>query len=276
MSVKLIYQKNLLPLLNDRTLESTVGNWATVGNHAVSRVTTAKRSGLASLKVIASGAGDNSANHAKLPTANFSSFILSSGQTASVTIYIQGTIGNTYTLYVGAGAGHSATLVATGEGAWDAFNLPEWTPTVADSDLRIYAPGAETFYLDDLSVNYMLSLATISVRGIDDFDDVQYINPVQNQSDNGTLYDLKDGFRRVITIDFGVVLTKSDRIFINDFLYNSTYRAITHGSETIQVVPADGAGHSNVWLNNTHLGRSYTLRLLEKTALTASPSSWTS
>ena len=113
--------------------------------------------------------------------------------------------------------------------------------------------------------------SVLSVRGMDDGDEIQTHNPFLNTSDDGTLYENMDSFRRAITIDFGVVSAAADRLFLFNWA-TAKDKTITFGSITnLQVVLEDVTRFMNTWLGGSKDAKSYPLRVRERTSWTVVP-----
>ena len=130
-----------------------------------------------------------------------------------------------------------------------------------------------TLLLDDIQACLAKTYTVYSVHGVDDLDDLAYWPPHSKELLDGSLKEVISGFRRVITIDFGPIMTKADRLFLHNWAKASDKRLITENDD-IQVVLADPAGLSNTWLQDVSLFRAFTLRLFEKSIRTTNPTSW--
>jgi len=117
---------------------------------------------------------------------------------------------------------------------------------------------------------YLQTYTVLSVRGIDDFDEIQFYPAYRNDYLDGTLDDPQKVFRRVITIGFGVVQDAGTRRFLERW-QNFPQRSIIYGAQEIIVDPFD-ASFSNTWQNNVKLGRYFVIRCIEATPISVQPS----
>ncbi len=134
---------------------------------------------------------------------------------------------------------------------------------------------ADTITLTHGIVPQSKTLSVLRVKGFDDADEVEYHNVFQNTSDDGTIYEYADGYRRIITVDFGVIQNKIDRIFLHDFVRARNTKKISYGNESnLAVVLHDMEGFSNEWIDDVEVAKNYVLRLKEKNLRTVNPSYW--
>ena len=114
-------------------------------------------------------------------------------------------------------------------------------------------------------------LPFILLRGLDDGDEIQGHNAFMSTSDDGTLYPNVDAFRRVITLDLGVVPVQANRDFVFAWATSKDATIASGAIADLGVVLEDVTKFMNTWLNNVKIGKSYPIRLLEKTAWTSKP-----
>ncbi|HEY5614410.1 MAG TPA: hypothetical protein VIL52_00175 [Bacteroidota bacterium] len=112
------------------------------------------------------------------------------------------------------------------------------------------------------------TLAVNAVRTIDDPDEFELFPGIQHQYLNGALEEQIKGFRRVITIDFGVLQNIFDRFAVLYFLLDPE-RTIDYspgilGESDIAVALENPGGFANEWMGGMSLGKRYVLRLREK------------
>lgn len=110
----------------------------------------------------------------------------------------------------------------------------------------------------------------LSVKGMDDFDELEFHNTFINTSDNGELFENYDAWRRVITIEFDI-LTQAERTHFFNFMVTMNTKVLVYGSYTISVVNYDANGFANEWLEGLKTAKKFTQRFKEKTALTTVP-----
>lgn len=122
---------------------------------------------------------------------------------------------------------------------------------------------------------YSQAFNVLSVRGYDDADSIQLVPPYQAELVDGSARSYFKGFRRVITIDFGVVASSVDRRTLLEFWQSNTRSIVYLGNqvlaEEVYVSPEDVSGYENEWLWNTLLARRYILRVLENQIHTSFP-----
>lgn len=127
-----------------------------------------------------------------------------------------------------------------------------------DTITLTYTPFGGTLTSKGFNVN--------AVRGLDDPDEFAFFPALQHNYLDGTIEDQIKGFRRIITIDFGVIADRNDRIAILNFILDNG-RKLSYGSpaKEVFVMLDDPSGFSNNWLDSSALGRHFVLKLKEKT-----------
>jgi hypothetical protein len=122
-------------------------------------------------------------------------------------------------------------------------------------------------YIDYSNVTKQQTFNILSAKGFDEPDQVQLFPPIQNKKLDGTIDEQIKGFRRVITMDLGVVASSVDRKTVNEFLESQTKSIIYQGSqveaEEVFVNLQDISGYENRWLYDCSLAKYYTLQVLE-------------
>lgn len=118
-----------------------------------------------------------------------------------------------------------------------------------------------------------LTLNVMWIKGHAEFEDVEFHNSLQNKSDDGVYYEMIDAYRRVITINFGVVLDSGNRAFIVAWMLDRT-RTVTYLGSEIAVVPYDDKGFANTWWNNLSFAKALTLKFRERNTTVASGSGY--
>jgi len=122
------------------------------------------------------------------------------------------------------------------------------------------------------SVPSEVELTPLRVRGFDDVDDFELVNPVDRTGAGGTRSQGNVGFRRLITVDLGVVKEKTSRTYLMDWM-RAVDRQIVYSGETVQVTPRDPKGFASVVKESLYF-RRFAFALLERDARTALPPSW--
>ena len=113
----------------------------------------------------------------------------------------------------------------------------------------------------------------LSQRGIDDVDDFELVNPISKVAADGTLIQGSIGFRRLMTVDFGHVKEKDDRLYLVTWLLANN-RQIVFAGETISVSLPDARELIARLLNNCKYFKAYSLTMTDRLPLTAAPSAW--
>jgi len=131
--------------------------------------------------------------------------------------------------------------------------------------------GALVLYLDDIRAVVGNDYDAYSVRGIDDLDDITLFPDLQNQFLDGSASRQNVGFWRNITLDLGVLTTKSDRTFLRAFSMATDQELIYNGESIPVVFTGDLAAN---WVENYSEAKQYFLTLRDKTLQTTNPASW--
>jgi len=113
------------------------------------------------------------------------------------------------------------------------------------------------------------SYAALSLRGFDEPDEVRLIGRPHEYPD-GSLDEQLRGFKRVITIDFGVLQNLADRIFILKFL-NGAKRQVRTATQVAFVALEDPGRYANEWIDNLQHGKRFILRLIDEGVYTIFP-----
>jgi hypothetical protein len=133
--------------------------------------------------------------------------------------------------------------------------------------------GAATFYVDDIRAFIGRSYSTLGCRGVDDPDEVIYSPGTAYTGLDGSKYEVIVAYQRVATVDFGVVSTKTDRLFLHTF-HSQSDKCIYYNNEECSVVNDKPDAHANEWIDGFVYGRSFTVRFIEQTSRTTDPPSW--
>jgi hypothetical protein len=133
--------------------------------------------------------------------------------------------------------------------------------------------GAATFYVDDIEAFIGRSYSVLGVRGLDDPDEtIEYpgkgFAPLDGSKIESSLV-----YNRVVSVDFGVVSAKTDRVFLHTH-HRASDKAIYYNNEDCLVVNEKPDSHSNEWIDGLVYARSFTKQYIEKTARSTDPPSW--
>ena len=200
-------------LVTNRFFESDASGWSGQGNHSVARSTVDKHTGVASLLVTSSGAG-NFLNNALTAVA------LVAGNKYCSDIWVKSNTGNT-SLVVATSAGQQLqTFTITASWARYAINA---AITASAGYVCYWLNGAGTFYLDD-----------VSFAKCYDYSVLLWFNASQQASSYTRLITYNDG---------GVTVTPFD--IMCDVAANRTMNiSFGDGTTTIAIVPS-----TNTWFN---------------------------
>ena len=113
----------------------------------------------------------------------------------------------------------------------------------------------------------------LSQRGIDDVDDFELVNPVSKVAANGTLIQGSVGFRRRMSVDFGLVKEKADRVYLVSWILANN-RQITFAGETISVSLPDLRELVARLLNSCKYFKAFQMTMVDRLPLTSAPSAW--
>lgn len=203
----------MITAADDRGFESTVGNWTGAGNHSVSRSTTDKRTGTASMAVVASAAGDSTTNYVTLAFANFDTVV--SGSKYTVEGYARSnTATTTITMVIGSKTVTSGTL-STVAGTFTKFVLNfQATASELSQGIKLYLNKAATVYVDDISFTQAFDLMVLGLVNLNASAPVATANILQRRKSGGNpIFDLN--------VDSGVnlrfVFRDTDGLALSDF-----------------------------------------------------------
>ena len=125
---------------------------------------------------------------------------------------------------------------------------------------------------------YVRSFPLLAMRGVDDPDEFrivgqQYVDPA------GEISEQIIGFKRIMTLDFGVVSANldggfEDRKFLHAFLISEVRRIAYNlgAGEEWHVELYEPEQFSNEWLDDSMFARRFVLRLIDKGVLQIFPS----
>lgn len=112
-------------------------------------------------------------------------------------------------------------------------------------------------------------------QGFGRFDEVGFWPPEQQHLPDGSIRENYSGARRVITVRFGVVSSKTDRAWFLLFVMSNAMQ-LTYNGESVNVVLDNWREFGCERLFDFSMTRSFTIRFLEKTVLASAPGSWNS
>ncbi len=139
----------MITATDDRTFETTVGNWTGAGTHSIARSILQAHSGSASGLITATGIGDATTNYVQLDYPNFTAIV--SGSKFTREIWARSLIAGTK--ITGVIGDQSSQSVALFTSAWTkvVFNFQATVSTV-NQPLRIYLSAIDGVYIDDVSL----------------------------------------------------------------------------------------------------------------------------
>ena len=136
-------------------------------------------------------------------------------------------------------------------------------------------PSITLKYVDTASLTYQQTFSALSVKGFRAGDGHVVVPGVYVGLLNGSIRKKQAGFRRVFTLDLGVITTAATLEFLGGFLASETqYLTFTYDSTTetdLRVVDRHEEYEAG-WINNIEIGRQILLRLEEANSRTAYPS----
>jgi hypothetical protein len=137
----------------------------------------------------------------------------------------------------------------------------------------ITALGAFDLYLDDIQAFDGRVYGALAIRGLTDPDDVELNAAGIVKLLDGSYYaNDVPSYNRNITISFGPLLNKADRVFLLEAWKKATIRVIAQGDEATVCRTTEKFG--NEWLDGLDFAKSFTLGFVEKTARTTDPYSF--
>jgi hypothetical protein len=119
--------------------------------------------------------------------------------------------------------------------------------------------------------------STLGVRGFDDIDELSFWPALSKTLLDGSQSQTNLKAARIITVDFGVIQTKADRVWLMKFFMAPVKELICASpSETVEVVMESADGVSNEWLEGLSMARAFTIRFKEKVPFAPgdTPAAW--
>ena len=131
--------------------------------------------------------------------------------------------------------------------------------------------------MDTITLTYGVTSKVYDIlgppRGLADFDEVRLWPPTQNELPDGSILQEFSGAARTITVDFGVIPERDDRVWLVSFLLSNDMH-LTYGGEEIEVVLADSSQFGSIRHSDFVLTRQFSVTFLEKTMSATAPASW--
>jgi hypothetical protein len=115
--------------------------------------------------------------------------------------------------------------------------------------------------------SFEVEMNVLSVRGFDAPDEWELFPPLQRCLLNGSIDEKITGYRRVITIDFGVIADSTKQAQLFAFIRNSARTVTYHGTE-LSVAISGIETYANEWIDGTKIARRYVLKCKEKAVQT--------
>ena len=128
-----------------------------------------------------------------------------------------------------------------------------------------------TFTYIRSGTTYTRDIDVLSLRGWTDPDEFENFG-VQQSYLSGSVQERFIGFRRIVTIDFGVINDRDDRIHLLYWMLAAN-KSITYSSDTAHFALLDFGRYANEWLESCELGRQFILSLAETDIRTTMPTS---
>ena len=111
------------------------------------------------------------------------------------------------------------------------------------------------------------------VRGLDDVDELRFWPAIQNQLLDGSMVENVSKFGRTITVNFGVIPVKADRVWLAMWMIG-TSKVLSVAAEEIPVVLGSLDGFANEWVDGFELAKSFTVVCKEVSVTSSQPASW--
>jgi hypothetical protein len=102
-----------------------------------------------------------------------------------------------------------------------------------------------------------------SVKGLDSPDEIELWPAIQDELLDGILDDDILGYRRIVTIEFGVIDDAALKAFIVNFMI-SPQKILIYNAEEVQVSMYDPKGYTYEWRENIKFASALTLRFKER------------
>ena len=102
-----------------------------------------------------------------------------------------------------------------------------------------------------------------SVKGLDSPDEIELWPAIQDELLDGILDDDILGYRRIVTIEFGVIDDDALKAFIVNFMISSQ-KILIYNAEEVQVSMYDPKGYTYEWREDIKFASALTLRFKER------------
>jgi len=273
-TVTLLYNATTLPALLDRNAEGFTSNWTSGGTQTISTSTDYAHSGAQSFKLVSAGFGDFTTNYAGLPALD--SQTVAVGTQYAITLWVLQPTGAPISFMIQTNGVQTSPsqFLTIPDGSWHPITWV-FTAASANTELKIQVSAAYTVYIDDITVTQATQLNILSMKGLDDPDSYSFFPAIRNDYLDGSIDTQFQAFRRVVTIDCGVVQARADRLGILSFWMDNSrminYTSSSASEAQLPFVPKDASGYSNTWEQNTKLGRRFVLNLDEPSTRTTFP-----
>ena len=109
---------------------------------------------------------------------------------------------------------------------------------------------------------YTHDFELLSLKGYDDIDQVEIVG-VQHRHLDGSISEQIRGYRRILSLDFGVLQDFEGRLFLVNFIRNSDREVRKASSGFVNAVLIDWERFVNEWKDNLAIGRRFYLELVQ-------------
>lgn len=116
--------------------------------------------------------------------------------------------------------------------------------------------------------------SVLSIRGLHDVDDVSFWPANTQVLLDGSKRQKISSFGRTITVDFGVISTQADRVWLVVPFSLALVKQIEYDGETVSVVLKNPDQLSSEWRGGFEGARSYVIEFLEVAMNTTAPTAW--
>src|SRR5574343_717216 len=135
-------------------------------------------------------------------------------------------------------------------------------------------PSITLNYVDSTGSAYTQTFSAYAVKGFDALDDIELFPNLQHSYLDGSFEDQNKGFRRLFTIDLGVLRTQTDRKYVLDFLRPNS-KTVTYSHDSITETALDVVNNfeniQSEWIDGVEVGRRTIIYLKERYLRTSYP-----
>jgi len=103
----------------------------------------------------------------------------------------------------------------------------------------------------------------VGIKGFDDPDEVKFLMFQNKVLPDGSIFQRIPAYKRIVTLDLGVLQEKRDRVWIHSFLASGT-KVISYLGIELPVDLEDAETYANEFWDNCETLRYYVLRLCQK------------